>query len=280
MSAKRLLWGLAAALLAAIYVFTGSSLSGFSATVTNTANSAGTAPYFTCAAAAGENGALPATDIIEDFHLNEPSGSTTAIDYSGNSRNGTYQGSMTSDTTSTPACPRDPGGAYVLDGSTSYMSTAAQLPASNVFSIEAWFKTTTPGGMLVGFGNQQTGLSSEYDRHIYMTNSGQLVFGVYPGAVQTIQTPAAYDNGQWHQVVATLSPAGMDLYVDGTLIASNPSVTTAQPYSGYWRIGYDNLNGWPNPPSDFHFKGELRFVTIYSTALTPAQVAADYTAGS
>ncbi len=50
------------------------------------------------------------------------------------------------------------------------------------FSVEGWFNTTTnTGGKLIGFGNNQTGMSRNYDRHIYMMNDGQLVFGVYNG---------------------------------------------------------------------------------------------------
>ena len=77
-----------------------------------------------------------------------------------------------------------------------------------------------------------------------MSNSGQLYFGVRPdmGTRQTINSPQSYRDGQWHQVVGTLSADGMKLFVDGALVASNASVTKAQVYRGYWRVGGDRLS--------------------------------------
>lgn len=149
-----------------------------------------------------------------------------------------------------------------------------------VFSTEAWFKTTTTsGGQLIGFGST-TGLSSaQHDRHLYMANGGQLTFGVYPGSVKTITSPATYNDGQWHHTVATLSSAGMKLYVDGSLVASDATVKNAEPYTGYWHIGAGLLAGlWPSQPSSNYFNGTLDEVAIYTTALDADQVAAHYRA--
>ncbi len=41
--------------------------------------------------------------------------------------------------------------------------------------------------------------------------------------------------------------AGMALYVDGQLIGTT-STSSAQAYTGYWRVGGDNLNGWNLDP--------------------------------
>ena len=131
-------------------------------------------------------------------------------------------------------------------------------PGPQTFSIEAWFNTTTnrrrqdhrvrqhPDRREQRNNNAYPG-SSNYDRHIYMMNDGQLVFGVWTGQTETIESPNVYNDGQWHYVVATLGPSGMALYVDGQLIGTN-STTTAQAYTGYWRVGGDNLNGWNLDP--------------------------------
>ncbi len=149
----------------------------------------------------------------------------------------------------------------------------------NVFSIETWFKTTTTsGGKLIGFGNSRTGSSGSYDRHLFMNNAGQLIFGVYPNAVREISTPGTYRDGQWHHAVATLGSDGMKLYVDGELRASRSDTTTAQGYNGYWRIANDNLGGWSGGSSS-QFEGSLDEVAIYGEALPADRVAAHYTAG-
>ncbi|MEV7528524.1 PKD domain-containing protein [Agrococcus sediminis] len=149
------------------------------------------------------------------------------------------------------------------------------------FSIETWFRTsTTSGGKLVGFGNARTGSSTSYDRHLYMNNAGQLLFGVYPGSVQVITTPGTYRDGEWHHAVATLGSEGMRLYVDGQLRAQRNDVTSAQAYQGYWRIANDNLNSWTSAPGSRQFEGLLDEVAIYDRPLSADRVQAHYEAGT
>ena len=77
--------------------------------------------------------------------------------------------------------------------------------------------TTTQGGKIVGYGDgQHRRRAARYDRHLYMDNAGHIIFGVYPGGVRTVTRPKTYNDGAWHQIVATLdSTKGMVLYVDG-----------------------------------------------------------------
>jgi PKD repeat protein len=161
------------------------------------------------------------------------------------------------------------------------VSTTSTVAATPAFSTELWFRTTTTrGGKLIGYGSARTGSSGSYDRHVYMLNDGRLTFGVYPGAVRAVSTTASYNDGQWHHMVATLSSDGMRLYVDGQLRASNASVTTAQQYTGYWRIGGDNLSGWPSRPSSDYFAGAIDEVAVYPYALNASHVATHYGVGS
>jgi hypothetical protein len=219
--------------------------------------------------------------------LNENSG-TTAADASPNGFNGIYE----SGTTQGAAGPVTGSGdtATTFDGQSGLVTSATSVAGPQAFSVEGWFKTTSnTGGKLIGFGSSQTGMSSNYDRHIYMMNDGQLVFGVYNGQVQTIETPRVYNDGQWHYVVATLDPtAGMTLYVDGQLTGTN-STTSAQSYSGNWRVGGDNLNGWnldpwgsnsqgTTEPTGYYFGGTIGDVAVYPFALSAAQIAAHYAA--
>ena len=111
-----------------------------------------------------------------------------------------------------------------------------------------------------------------------MQNDGRITFGVYPGDVRTVTSSAAFNDDQWHHVVGTLSPAGMELFLDGKRVGRRTDTTSAQPYSGVWRIGGDNLNGWPNQPSSNKFAGSIDEVAVYPTALSLAQVQAHFTA--
>jgi len=185
--------------------------------------------------------------------------------------------------------------ATAFDGRRGLVTSKRRVTAPQAFSIEGWFKTTTiTGGLLAGFGSSQVGLSSTYDRHIYMMNDGQLVFGVSSGKLETIETPDVYNDGRWHYVVATFGPHAssydMALYVDGQLIGAR-STGPALAYSGYWRVGGDNLAGWnldpwgsnsqgTTEPNSYYFRGSIGDVAVYPRALSAARVAAHYAANA
>lgn len=213
------------------------------------------------------------------FRLGEASG-TAAVNAVSTARNGLYGGGVTLGQADAIVCDANP--AATFDGSTGFVGAAsktAAVAAPNVFTIEVWFKTAVGGGKLVGFGNQRTLQSSQYDRHVYLADDGRLVFGVYPNAVRTVISPGRYDDDQWHLATASLGAAGMRLSVDGAEVAADPAVTTGESYSGYWRAGFDRLAGWPSQPSNPYFKGTLDELAIYSTQLSATTVAAHHAAG-
>jgi hypothetical protein len=149
-------------------------------------------------------------------------------------------------------------------------------PGPQTFSAEAWFRTTSgSGGKLLGFGNSALGTSSSYDRHVYLLRSGQLSFGVFSGSARVVTSPQAYNDGRWHHVVATLGAGGQRLYVDGRLVAQNAAVTSAQAYSGHWRLGGDNLDGWPSAGNRW-FNGQLDEFAVYPSQLSAATIAAHH----
>ncbi|MBV9382868.1 MAG: LamG domain-containing protein [Streptosporangiaceae bacterium] len=216
--------------------------------------------------------------------LDQKSG-TTASDASPHRFNGIYEPG----TTKGVPGPITGQLATAFDGRSGLVTSARPVNSPGTFSIELWFRTSTnKGGKLAGLGNAQTGASSNYDRQIYMMNDGQLVFGVWPGHNETIETRNVYNDGQWHHVVATLSPtAGLALYVDGGLAGTNPA-TSDESYTGYWRAGGDNLNGWnldpwgnsqgTTEPYSYYVNGSIADVAVYPGALSAAHVLAHYAA--
>jgi hypothetical protein len=176
--------------------------------------------------------------------------------------------------------------AITTNGSTGYVSSGAKQAAPSSFSVEAWFKTTsTSGGKIIGFGDRQGGLTSNgnpvtsglYDKHIYLTNDGRLVFGVWAGAADTLSSTSGYNDGQWHHVVGSQGPQGMTLYLDGAQVAHGAQ-TQNRAYSGYWRIGGDNLSGWPTRPTSNFFAGAIDEAAVYDHALSLASVQRHYAA--
>ena len=115
--------------------------------------------------------------------------------------------------------------------STGTAAVTVATPAPSTFSVEAWFKTTTTsGGSIVGFGNSSVGTSTVYDRHVYLTTTGKVVFGVYP-AVPTVSTTAAYNDGSGTTSSAASGRRGGALPRRG---AGGPQhdITSAQSYRG------------------------------------------------
>jgi signal peptidase I len=238
----------------------------------------GAGPW-TCAAAAGSNGSAAAVYLP----LAEASGTTAAnAGSTGAVDNGTYAATGVSHPVGGPNCGTNVLAATQLDGSTGQVWTTRAWTNPQWFSVQIWFSTTTTtGGKLIGFGLAAGGAqSSSYDRHIFMSDNGTLTFGLYNGGYYTATSPAAYNDGAWHLATATFSPGtGMRLYVDGAQVASNTQTTAAENYTGYWRIGYDNLGGWPGAPSNFHFTGRIAQASVYDRVLTTDEIAGQYLAG-
>ncbi|MCU4673943.1 DNRLRE domain-containing protein [Microbacterium fluvii] len=216
---------------------------------------------------------------------------TWVIDNSGqtgNGKNGIAQNGVTYDA---GALPGDSSSSAVFDGASQYIWNDQISYGPTTYSIETWFKTTsTTGGVLVNYGNGRPRtdngndtISSNYDRMVYMENgTGRVRFGIYDGAVRTLRTDKAYNDGVWHHLVASQGSSGMRLYIDGTEVGRN-NVTTNQQYYGTWHVGGDNLNSWPENGSGStatrFYDGQLDETAVYGYALTQNQAIAHYVAG-
>jgi signal peptidase I len=248
----------------------------FTRAIGNTADGWGAATYFSC------KQAVLANSPVLYYQLDETGSGRTIADSSGAGATGSTTANGI--TRGQPgACSYDGGTAMTLNGSSGYLYRSSQSAAPSTFSWELWFTTSTVrGGWLIGTGSSQTGQSSTTDRQLYLTNSGQVGFGISSGGTKrTVFSSAGYNDGNWHLADATFSAStGMRLYLDGQLVASNAAVTSAQSYNGYLRVGYDNLTGWTSAPTSFFFAGSVDEVSAYSAVLTATQIGYHYGAGS
>jgi hypothetical protein len=257
-------------LLSATAALVPGSTAALTARVTNSTNTARAADYFTCAAAY-----TAATPGIY-YKLDETAG-TSAADAGTSARTGTYQGTVTRGVVG--ACTRDTGTAITLDGATGYLSYGTALTTNTAYTCETWIRTTTArGGLVNGFGAAATGASTTTDRVLYLNNAGRIVFGVNNAAKVTLATPNAYNDGAWHHVMATAGTAGLQIYVDGTSVATSATTITAS-YSGNFRVGYDSLAGWTNPPTSNFLAGSLDDVAVYGRTLTATDALNHYNSG-
>jgi hypothetical protein len=215
----------------------------------------------------------------------------TAADASGNGATGTFVGGVTRGVAGAIA-----GNAAVdLNGSTGYVTSATPRAATAGFTQSVWFNTSTKvGGALLGFSNAITGAGTANDRVVFMENDGKIVFGMRNSPTNVtrftmVRSPNTYRDGAWHQVVASYDGTTMSLSVDGVAVGTAPLTTPQAPGSGYLRSGYVDLTNFdavfgPNyaslpSPSSFYLDGAVDEVALYPTALSAAQVAAQYTSG-
>ncbi len=166
-----------------------------------------------------------------------------------------------------------------FNGATGWLTTASNITAPQVYTQLAWFKTTS-GGVIMSVTNSTTPNSgTKEDRHVWVDNSGKVVTGVWTNSANEAVGTTTVNDGAWHLAAVTLSGAGLKLYVDGTLQATNP-VTAADTYHGgaWWSIGYGYISpgGWPNSPAVDYFNGSLGGVAVVPSALSAAQIASLY----
>lgn len=201
---------------------------------------------------------------------------STEIDQGHSSSQGTYQGAHPAvAATGTDACARSNTVApnvYSLDGSTSAVTTANSITAPTTFSVALWFRTTATGVPLMGLGSSSTGSNSYWDRAVALDSSGHVTFSTNTSSSPNVITSSStFNDGAWHQVVATQSSgSGMVLYVDGASVASSSSKGT-QTNTNYWRIGSNGTS---------YFSGTMRYAAAYNISLSSAQVAAEYRNGT
>lgn len=216
-------------------------------------------------------GATVAGDAPDIFwRMSEPSGSGLA-DVAGTGVSGLLSGGYTRNVTGAI-----PGNSATRFGGTSGVAMAQQVWTSpSSYSAELWFRSTsTRGGLLMGFGNVLSGTSSVYDRQISLLSDGRVSFGTGTVTRTSATTPRAYNDGQWHQVVATQDSSGMKLWIDSTLVASSP-VATAGEYRGVWRLGGDRTFGGT---ASNYVAADIDEVAVFSQALSEDRIRAHYAA--
>jgi hypothetical protein len=206
------------------------------------------------------------TGLYLQWHLDEFGGSI-ALDASGNGNTGTKVGNPT-------LTSGEFGEGLTLNGSSQYLYSPLLPTFPFVLTEELWFKTTQTSGTedLIDLNHSQTLTAGSTDRLVRINASGQVGFYVFNGGVgYSILSSQSYNDGNWHHVAATLSSTfGIQLYVDGNLVAANSSVTSADNYSdgGPYLIVGRGSEGYFNGTID-----EVRFSTVARNSL---QIALDY----
>ena len=175
--------------------------------------------------------------------------------------------------------------ARLSDSTYSRVYASGTTTAPDRFTVQVWVQTgTTRGGRILGFGDVQAGGSAHVDRHLWMDDAGRINFGVRAtdGSTRVVTSGSRFNDSRWHLLTATMSSAGMRLYVDGSFVAQRTDTTAGEAYLGYWRLGGDVLTvargaaPWPNQPTSRGFVGSVDEFAVYPTALSQTQIKALY----
>jgi len=210
------------------------------------------------------------------WRLEETTGATAA-DSSGNARDGTYTGSPTLGVPGALAISTNK--ATTFNGTTQYVAisdnAAFSIPTTNLFSVEAWFRTTATGAVR-NIVSKVTAANFEWSMFINGAPAiNFLVYNAAGGGSNSLQGPASVVANTWYHVVATVNAStnAMILYINGVQVDTN---TNTQILAN----GTSPVNIGRRPDGTSLFNGSVDEVAIYPTVLSAARVAAHYAAAA
>ena len=178
------------------------------------------------------------------------------------------------------------GNGFVFNGGTSYVQLPPNLfpfPNAHPFSIELWFETAAGGVILAQqAGTPFNSLGDGWVPDMYVGIDGNLYVQMFwDGAFDQISTSTPVNDGKFHHLAVTYDGVNEVVYLDGAAIGalalaystytSNFSCQFGTGYTQYWPAGN---GGW------YSFNGIIDQPTLYTTALTAAQIQSIYNAGS
>ncbi len=184
-----------------------------------------------------------------------------------------------------------PGNALACDGSGDYVIVpfnAAFSFGTGDFTLEAWIRTTSSNGTVIGRSvlNFSTGLYTD-GYSLGISSNGQLSFTVAGITVpanfpsHTILAGAFYNpypinDGRWHHIAGVRKAGRARMYVDGES-SEEISLASATNITGDLGIGA-NHTLYPSPVGEIYetnFTGSIDEVRIYNTGLIDTQVQTD-----
>lgn len=193
------------------------------------------------------------------YRLQDAAHSSTVVDASGNANAGNVNGTITF----AQSGPWNGDNSALFDGSSGYITTGSALSAyaNNGISLEAWIYASAYAGTEVLIDNIGHTLS--------LVSSGELRISVNSGGqILTYNTPLS--TGVWHMVVGTWDGSTINLYVDGSAVATGSYSATPSIVGNTCYIG---ASATPN----HYFSGNMAEVAIFNSALTANQVWTQYT---
>jgi hypothetical protein len=214
--------------------------------------------------------AVSPTYLVGYWAMDNRTGSK-AYDYSGRGNNGTLTNMNTiGNATSGWTTDCKFGSCLKFDGVNDYIDAgSSSVLGPTDFTIATWIKTTAINGGVVERMN-----TSNYNYQFELSGGG-MALKVYDGTnYPEVQGLTLINDGQWHFVVGVrdTSETKLKIYVDGVLDQQATDTTTSSIFAS--ANTYIGIRG--DLAAGTYFNGTIDEVKVWSTALTEAQILAEY----
>jgi hypothetical protein len=203
----------------------------------------------------------------------EAAGSTTMVDSSGNGRNGAYNGSPTLGVAPLIANDSDTAVTMNASGQFAEIGYATWMAGWTSFTLMGWIKRASIGSYHTILARDNTGSNGPWRLRVNDTNHLEfLLWHTGLTVLAGVSTLAA--NTRYH-VAARYNGAQMTVHVNGstdaTVAATGALNSVDTPTLRVGGYGFGTAE---------EFNGTLDELQVYTTALTDAQILADYQAGA
>jgi len=159
------------------------------------------------------------------------------------------------------------GQGVVFDGTSGYLTLPAGIADSEELSMTAWvyWNGGSDWQRIFDFGNG----TSQY---VFLTPSagGKMQFDITNSSTSESVTTSSLAIGQWVHVAVTLGSSGGKIYINGSLVATNSSMTMSV---GDFRPIY-NYIGKSQYSADPLFNGLIDEFHVYNYALSASEISA------
>ena len=140
------------------------------------------------------------------------------------------------------------------------------------FSLEAWVKPTTTDATSRRVFSKEWSDSTGGQGYYLVNRNSNLQFARLRNDLYEVVNGPSIPAGQTKYVVITYDGATMRMYENGTEVANSPSINAMLDSTAVFTVGAKASGGG-------NWAGTIDEPAVYSTVLTPAQIAAHYQAG-
>ncbi|VXD18410.1 putative Peptidylamidoglycolate lyase [Marinoscillum sp. 108] len=158
------------------------------------------------------------------------------------------------------------GSALNFDGTNDFVVANETEGTFSNLTISAWVRPTSLAASQWIYWRGNTG--SLDGAELYITNTGQLVYGESDGTYEAATSAGSLPVSQWSHVAATKSGTNVQLYINGVPDGNNAAVSGVPP-SGHFAIGARHRTTTAN-----YFVGDIDEVSIWNIARSQAEIQA------